>query len=137
MAKFLTQEWWDEIVPVAKDKFSAGKTPTKLSMTLVEVYEECDDDAIGEYIWSKYVLDNGVLVSAEYGTDEDDTPEGDYVIYGTAESYAKVLRGDVPLPKAAVSGMFQIEGNMLKAMKMLGTYMEVINVKKNDGKTTF
>ena len=51
--------------------------------------------------------------------------------------HVKVLDGTVALEKAAVSGMFQIEGNMLKMMKLLGAYKQVIDLKRLDGTTTY
>lgn len=135
MAKFLTEEWVERVKENAFKVFAEGVTPTKLSLTLVEVYEECDDDRMNDYIWEKCVLKDGVLQSIEIGTDEDDTPDGDYVIYGTQESYVKVLDGSVPLAKAAISGMFQIDGNMLKMMKLLGIYEKVMDCKRDNGNT--
>lgn len=135
MAKFLTQEWWDTVIPKGSDMFSEGKTPSKLTLSLCEVYEDVPEDRIGEYVWTKYVLEKGVLKSAEWGTDEDDTPDADYVIYGDYDAYVKVLSGEVPLAKAAISGMFQIDGNMLKGMKMLGTYAKLMEIKQDGGAT--
>lgn len=137
MSKFLSQEWFDDIKPKAFTKFCKGNDITSLTMVLVEVYEDCPDHAINDYIWTKYTLDKGELTAFEYGTDEDDCPEGTYVIYGTYESYVKVLKGDVALAKAAISGMFQIDGNMLKGMRMLGTYSKVMDLKNDNGNTTY
>lgn len=138
MALMLTKEWDELAKAKAYDLFSAEKTKfPKLSMTLVEVYEDVPEGRINDYIWYKYSLKNGVLTEWEYGTEEDDTPEGDYTIFGDYDAYVKVLDGTVALEKAAVSGMFQIEGNMLKMMKLLGAYKQVIDIKRCDGTTTY
>ncbi|MBQ8062843.1 MAG: hypothetical protein IJ720_06750 [Clostridia bacterium] len=138
MALMLTKEWNDLAEAKAYDLFSAEKTKfPKLSLKVVEVYENVPDDRMGEYVWYAYTLKNGVLTAWEYGTDEDDTPDGDYIIFGDYDAYVKVLDGSVALEKAAVSGMFQIEGNMLKMMKLLGCYKLVMDIKRLDGTTTY
>lgn len=138
MALMLTNEWDKLAEAKAYDLFSAEKTKfPKLSLTLVEVYEDVPEGRMGETVWYAYTLKNGVLTAWEHGLDEDDMPEGDYVIYGDYDAYVKVLDGTVALEKAAVSGMFQIEGNMLKMMKLLGCYKLVIDIKRLDGTTTY
>lgn len=138
MALMLTKEWNDLAEAKAKDIFSKEKTKfPKLSLTLVEVYEEVPEGRMGETVWYAYTLTNGVVTDWQYGTDENDLPDGDYVIYGDYDAYVQVLDGTVPLEKAAVSGMFQIEGNMLKMMKLLGGYKGLIDVKRLDGTTTY
>lgn len=135
MAKFLTEEWCERFKENGFKVFGPGVTPTKLSLTMVEVYENCDEDRMNDYIWEKCVLKDGVLQSIEFGTDEDDQPDGDYVIYGDQDAYVKVLDGSVPLAKAAISGMFQIDGNLLKMMKLLNTYEKVMDCKRDNGNT--
>lgn len=140
MAKMLTQEWNDLAQAKAEKIFSEAETKfPKLTLSLTEVYEEVPDGTLAEdgYIWYNYGLKNGVLTGWTYGTDEDDMPEADYVIFGDYDAYVKVLDRTVALEKAAVSGMFQIEGNMLKMMKLLGAYKEVLEIKRLDDTTEY
>lgn len=127
--KFLDQEWFEKHVEALKKEFSE---PNRSNVTLVEVYENVYGED-GKSVWIHYVQENGLLKSCERGEGEDDIPEAQFVVYGDYADYVAVCEGRLEPSKGIVSGKFTLEGNLLKAMGMLGTYNRITECKKLEG----
>lgn len=127
--KFLDQEWFDKHVAALKSEFTET---TRSTVGLVEVYENVYGEE-DNTVWIHYEQKNGLVETCERGEGEDDIPSANFVVYGDYSDYVKVCKGELDPNKGIVSGKFTLEGNLLKAMGMLGTYNRITKCKKIEG----
>lgn len=130
--KFLSQEWFDAMVEQAKTKYFTK--PNRMNMSYCEVYENCPGDE--ETVWTYFVMKDGMVGEARLGYGDDDIPEATYRCFGDYEDYVKVLHGELDPNMGIVKGIFTLEGNLMKAMTMLGTYNNLTKSKQFEGLET-
>lgn len=126
--KFLDPEWFEKHHEKALALFNE---PNRNNTELVEVYENCYGD--DKTIWCHYKLTDGLITLFERGEGEDDIPEAQFRVFGDYDHYVQVCQGKLDPNKGIITGKFTLEGNLMKAMGMLGTYAKVTEAKKIDG----
>ena len=132
--KFLTEEWGNEFIAIAKDTFSPGKTPSKVSLTLCECYNKVPQCG-GDTVWFMYTFKNGVLESAERGTGRANAPAADYTSDADYDTFVQTMTGELATVKALTAGKIKLKGNLMKALKLLDTHNILTECKKLGGKT--
>lgn len=133
--KFLTDEWIAAFEKRAKEVFSEYDTPTTLTVTLVETYENVPQLG-GKDFWHLYAIEDGVIEELDHGNDKADIPaDADFVTYCPYDLVVKIMTGEVSTPRAMLSGEIKMKGNMARAMKMLGTYNTLQDLKRLGGET--
>ena len=132
--KFLTDEWCPEFEAKLKDAFSAGKTPTKLTLTFCQGFGAVPQ-LNGSDFWYRYSFTDGVLTGIEKGNDMGAAPTSDYQTFGEYGVAVKVMTGEMAAAKAILSGKIKMKGNVTKALKMLDTYSLVQETMHLGGKT--
>lgn len=127
--KFLSPEWFEAHVAKIQEVFNE---PNRSTVGLVEVYENVYGEE-DNTVWIHYEQEKGLLKSCDRGEGEDDIPEGQFVVFGDYADYVRVCKGELDPSKGIVSGKFTLEGNLIKAMGMLGTYNQITECKKLEG----
>ncbi len=134
--KFLTEEWSEEFIALAKDTFSPGKTPSKVTVTLCECYNKVPQCG-GDTVWFKYTFKDGVITDIIRGTGRASAPDADYVSDGDYDVSVKNITGELSSAKALTSGKIKLKGNLMKGLKLLDTHNVLAECKKLNGKTVF
>ena len=134
--KFLTEEWSEEFIALAKDTFSPGKTPSKVTVTLCECYNKVPQCG-GDTVWFKYTFKDGVITDIIRGTGRACAPDADYVSDGDYDVSVKNITGELSSAKALTSGKIKLKGNLMKGLKLLDTHNVLAECKKLNGKTEF
>ena len=132
--KFLTEEWQVVFEPALLDAFSAGKTPTKLSVTFCQGFAAVPQ-LNGSDFWYRYTFTDGVITKLEKGYDMGTAPESDYTTLGEYGVAIKVMTGEMGAAKALMSGKIKMKGSVTKALKLLDTYNLVQETMALGGKT--
>lgn len=122
--KFLSIEWFSEHERLLKSEFSRQGS---VSAELVEVYQHWDGRGS---VWVYYNIVNGFLEKINRGEGEDNIPRAVFRVFGEYENYVSVLRGELDPKLGIMTGKFKLEGNMMKAMGMLGIYARITECKK-------
>jgi putative sterol carrier protein len=78
-------------------------------------------------------MEKGLLDFIERGEGEDDLPEAQFRCFGDYKNYVLVCQGKLDPNKGIITGKFTLEGNLMKAMGMLGTYGKVTKCKRVSG----
>ena len=125
--KYFSDEWYDAHKKLLEEAFTK---PSNISAELVEIYENCED---GQTRWIYYRVDKGQLSDMHRGEGEDTIPKAMFRCFGEFENYMKVMRGELDPKKGIMTKKFRLEGNMMKAMGMLGVYAKVTESKKVPG----
>jgi len=126
--KFLDANWFEEHKKLALTEFCEKN---RNNVELVEVYENCYGE--DKTIWVYYKLDEGIPVVIDRGEGEDSIPEAQFRVFGDYQHYVDVCEGRLDPNKGIITGKFTLEGNLMKAMGMLGTYARVTAAKKIPG----
>lgn len=134
--KFLTEEWFEEFKPIVLDTFAAGKTPSKISTTLCEMYSDVPF-ANGEKLWMFFKFDNGVVTECTRGVGLSTVPEAEYTTDATYEVVVKLLKGEMANAKALLKGQVKLKGNVSKALKLISTHDVLDKCKFVNGTTEF
>jgi len=124
--KFLSEEWAEKHKALLLADF---KEENRSNVELTEVYENCYGED-GKTIWIYYSMKNGLMDKLERGEGEDNIPESTFRCFGDYKDYVRVVKGQLDPKKGLMTGTFTLEGNYLKAISMLGTYMRVTECKK-------
>lgn len=133
--KFLTDEWIAAFEKRAREVFSEDDTPTSLTVTLVETYENVPQLG-GKDFWHLYAIEGGVIDELDHGNDKADIPaDAAFVTFCPYDLVVKIMTGEVSTPRAMLSGEIKMKGNLTRAMKMLGTYNTLQDLKRLDGET--
>lgn len=131
--KFLSNEWRETFEKNLKETFSEGKTPTAISVELVECYTDVPQ-LDGKSFWHCYELEDGVLESVTHGFGEDTIPsDADFVVIAPYATAVKSMTGELDNATALVSGAMKFKGNLIRAMKLMGSYNVIQNLKRVDG----
>jgi len=125
---FLDDEWFEKHIEKGKSEFNK---PNRSNLDLVEVYENCWGGS--STIWIYYELKDGMLNKYEKGEGEDNIPDAQFRCFGEYKDYVRVCKGELDPNKGIISGTFTLEGNLLKAMGMLGTYGRLTEAKRIPG----
>lgn len=131
--KFLTEEWFAEFKPFVLDTFSAGKTPSKVTLTLCELYS--DVPQVGGDCWLYYNFKDGVVTECSRGVGKNTAPDADYVTDASYETVVKLMTGEMASAKALLKGLVKLKGNVTKALKLVSTHDVVDDCKRLGGKT--
>ena len=134
--KFLTEEWSEEFIALAKDTFSPGKTPSKVTVTLCECYNKVPQCG-GDTVWFMYTFKDGVITDITRGTGRTSAPAADYVSDADYDISVKNIVGELSSAKALTSGKIKLKGNLMKGLKLLDTHAVLAECKKLGGKTVF
>ncbi len=134
--KFLTEEWSNEFIALAKDTFSPGKTPSKVTVTLCECYNKVPQCG-GDTVWFMYTFKDGVITDITHGTGRTSAPAADYVSDADYDVSVKNIIGELGSAKALTSGKIKLKGNLMKGLKLLDTHAVLAECKKLGGKTVF
>jgi putative sterol carrier protein len=126
--KFLDEKWFEEHKIKLAEEFNETNRNT---VELIEVYENCYGKNLT--IWIHYKMVNGLLGYIERGEGEDNIPEGQYRCFGDYENFVLVCQGKLDPNKGIITGKFTLEGNLMKAMSLLGTYAKVTKAKRIPG----
>lgn len=84
----------------------------------------------GRYAWLYATFDDG-QVEGKMGKDDTalaDLPEPAFTITGPYEVFAAIQRGEMSEHRAFLSGQLHVEGNRLKALRLLGPLSTVTGV---------
>ena len=125
--KYCSEEWFEEHKKLLAEMFTK---PSNISAELVEVYNNWEGD---KTVWVYYRIEKGVIADIQRGEGDDTIPKAMFRCFGEYESYAKVIRGELDPKKGIMTKVFKLEGNMMKAMGMLGVYAKVTEAKKVPG----
>lgn len=131
--KFLTEEWFAEFKPCVLDTFSAGKTPSKVTLTLCEMYS--DVPQVGGDMWLFYNFKDGVVTDCSRGLGKDTAPAADYTTDASYETVVKLMTGEMASAKALLKGLVKLKGNVTKALKLVATHDVLDDCKRLGGKT--
>ena len=127
--KLLSEEWFKKHKELLEAEFSQE---TRLNVELTEVYENCYGEE-GKTIWIYYSMKNGMLDRMERGEGDENIPESTFRCFGDYKNYVSVVKGQLDPRTGIMTGKFTLEGNFMKAMSMLGTYMKTSECKKVPG----
>lgn len=126
--KFLDEEWFEAHKTKLKEAFTE---PNRSNVELIEVYENCwGEDTT---VWIHYKMVDGLLGYSKRGEGDDNIPEAQFRVFGDYNNYVLVCQGKLDPNKGIITGKFTLEGNLMKAMGMLGTYAKVTACKNIDG----
>ena len=109
MAKYLTQEWLDEVVRLGQSFPERAGTSARMQYRITNMPDGADD------CWFYWVVDKGKLVEAKLGQD----PDAELTM---AVSYADnrlVQEGSLDPNAAFMQGKMKVTGNMAKLMALM------------------
>ena len=133
--KFLSNEWIEEFESKARAVFSEDNTPSTLTVTLVECYENVPQ-LDGKDFWHLYDIEDGVIVELAHGYDKDEIPgDADFTTFCPYDLVVKIMTGQISTPRAMIGGSIKMKGNMVRAMKMMDTYNILQDLKRLNGET--
>ncbi len=124
--KFISKEWMDAHEKLLNEEFNKKG---RVNVQLVEIYEDCPD---GTTRWIYYHLKDGVVEEFKSG-EGTELPEATFRSYGKYESYVKIQTGEISPKASLMDGTFTLEGNMMKALAMLGVYNRIQKCKTIPG----
>lgn len=133
--KFLSNEWIEEFESKARAVFSEDNTPSTLTVTLVECYENVPQ-LDGKDFWHLYDIEDGVIAELAHGYDKNEIPDGaDFTTFCPYDLVVKIMTGQISTPRAMLGGDIKMKGNMVRAMKMMDTYNVLQDLKRLNGET--
>lgn len=122
--KFLSKEWADKMYEGLKKEFVEEGG---VSLGFIQVVEETPD---GEDHWMEYTLDNSKFVDFKTGTgDFDDSAP--FKVFADYDTYERCIKGELDGKEGLMTGDFALEGNMAKAMALIGTYVRIESVQRS------
>lgn len=125
--KFISEEWFVEHEKLCRAEFSK---PNNSNAELTEVYNNWDGD---KTVWFYYKVENGLIAQIKRGEGADNIPPAMFRATGDCSSYVKVVKGELDPKKGIMTGKFKLDGNLMKAMGMLGIYARLTECKKVSG----
>lgn len=135
--KFLSDEWINNFETKAKEIFSEAGSPSKLTVKLVECYENVPH-LNGKDFWHMYDIEDGVLLELDHGYDKNEIPnDADFITFCPYDLVKKIMLKQVSTPRAMLSGQIKMKGNMARAMKMMDTYNILQDLKRLDNTVEF
>lgn len=112
--KFLSPEWEKKMQELLAAEFTKkGGVTTEF----LQVVENCPD---GKTRWMLASIKKSIMVS--YNLGEGELPEANFKAFADYSTFEKVIKKELEGGKALVTGEFRLEGNMVKALGLIGTY---------------
>jgi putative sterol carrier protein len=112
--KFLSIEWETKMKELLSANFiKKGGVTTDF----LQVVESCPD---GTQRWMLLKLEKSIFVSYEVG--EGELPDSKFKAFAPYSTFIKIVEGTLDGSKALITGEFRLEGNMVKALGLIGTY---------------
>jgi putative sterol carrier protein len=109
MAKYLTQEWLDENVRLAKSFPERAGATAHMQYRITNMPEGADD------CWFYWVIDNGKLLEATLGQD----PDAEFTMTVSYADNRLVQEGKLDPNAAFMQGKMKVTGNMAKLMSLM------------------
>ena len=107
MAKWLTQEWFDEGRKLAESQPERPGASARMNYVITG-----GPDGDVKYYW---VLENGKLLEAQLG----ELPDPEVTLTQTYEDAMKIQKGELDANAAFMQGRIKVTGNMAKLMSLL------------------
>jgi len=127
--QYLSPEWTQEL----RARLQQEITPAKGNATASIVFRHLNVPGGGErYLY--FNITNGMLRALESG--EGAGPQAEFVISGDYQAFAQVLKGQIDPARALKSGRLRLQGNMMRALRLL-PLIEKIIFEASDIPTTF
>lgn len=117
--KFLSAEWESKMKELLTAEFS---TPSGLTTTFTQVVDDCPD---GETHFMYYEVIKGILADFYVGVGEDEIPDSKFIARGPHRIFVDLIEGRLDGKAALVTGKLALEGNMAKALGLLGAYGKI------------
>jgi len=109
MAKYLTQEWLDENVRLAKSFPERAGATARMQYRITNMPDGADD------CWFYWVVENGKLLEATLGQD----PEAEFTMIVSYADNRLVQEGKLDPNAAFMQGKMRVSGNMAKLMTLM------------------
>jgi predicted lipid carrier protein YhbT len=103
VARYLSQEWFDEVNRAAADSDRIKTDTAGITLTIQQVVTDGPD---GEIRYAVRVRDGAVTIK------QGDDPEADVTITEDWETATAVAKGELPAPAAFMSGRIRVAGNV-------------------------
>ena len=107
MAKYLSQEWFDEGVALAADQPERPGASTRMQYVVTG-----GPDGDVKYYW---VLENGKLIESKLG----EIPDAEITMTLTYDDSVKIQQGELDANAAFMQGRLKVSGNMAKVMQLM------------------
>jgi putative sterol carrier protein len=107
MAKYLSQEWLDEMRALAEGQPERPGASAQLQYVITG-----GPNGEVKYYW---ILEDGKLLEAALGT----APDADFTLTRTYEDSVKVQQGELDANAAFMQGRMKVAGNMTKFLALL------------------
>ena len=120
--KFMSKEWEAAMQKGLAEEFN---TKGKVTTTFVQIMTDCPD---GKDLWTLVELKDGMYV--RYEICEGEPPEYELAAIGKYEIHKGCVQGTIDGSKCITTGQMKLKGNMVKAMKLLGTYSRMEEVEQ-------
>lgn len=115
--QFLSKEYEEKLGELLKEDFSK---PSSLTTTFCQIVQGCPD---GKERWVLYGVDKGILNHFEIG--EGTPPEASYRVRGPYSVYVDLIKGKYDGKTSLITGKLKLEGNMTRALGLLGAYTRI------------
>lgn len=121
--KFVSEEWFELMRKGLGERFSK---PGKVTTSFCHKVLECPDGTIR---WTLIEFENSLIKNYEMG--EGEPPKAAFTAYAAYDTFRRVIVGELDGQQALISGQFKLDGNMIKAMKLIGTYNIIESVMRS------
>jgi putative sterol carrier protein len=109
MAKYLTQEWLDEVVRLGQSFPERAGATARMQYRVTNVPERRDD------CWFYWIVENGRLRDAKLGQDDD----ADFTMVVSYADNRLVQEGSLDPNAAFMQGKMKVTGDMAKLMALM------------------
>lgn len=109
MAKYLTQEWLDEVVRLGQSFPERAGATARMQYRITNMPDGADD------CWFYWVVDNGKLLEAKLGQD----PETEFTMVVSYADNRLVQEGSLDPNAAFMQGKMKVTGSMAKLMSLM------------------
>lgn len=121
--QFLSKEYEAKMSELLKAEFSK---PSNLTCTFCQIVVGCPD---GKDRWVLYGVDNGVMSAFSIG--EGEAPAASYRVKGPYQIYVDLIEGRLNGKVSIVTKKLVLEGSMVKALGLLGTYTRIEKIQRS------
>lgn len=111
---FLDDQWFDEMARRTREHLNR---PGILNVTYCEVFTDCPDTE--DTVWIFTVIRDGILQDILKGRGSECVPVADVCCTGTYTDHVAVLRGQLSLESAILTGKLKVRGKLLKGLKFI------------------